>query len=73
MAGTERISPSNLRPLAEVASFDREADVVIVGFGCAGACAALEATAVGADTLVLERAGGGEREEELRQQHRLDA
>lgn len=59
MAGAERISPSNLRPLAEVASFDREADVVIVGFGCAGACAALEATAAGADTLVLERAGGG--------------
>lgn len=59
MASPERISPSNLRSLADVPSFDREADVVIVGYGCAGACAALEATAAGADTLLLERASGG--------------
>jgi 3-oxo-5alpha-steroid 4-dehydrogenase len=38
---------------------DLEADVVIVGFGAAGACAALEASAAGADVLVLDRFGGG--------------
>jgi 3-oxo-5alpha-steroid 4-dehydrogenase len=38
---------------------DLEADVVIVGFGAAGACAALEAAAAGADVLVLDRFGGG--------------
>lgn len=31
-------------------------DVVVVGFGCAGATAAIEAAESGADTLVLERA-----------------
>ena len=36
-----------------------EADVVIVGLGCAGVCAAIEAKAAGADVLVLERASGG--------------
>lgn len=35
------------------------ADVVIVGFGAAGACAAIEASAAGADVLVLDRFGGG--------------
>ncbi len=38
---------------------DLEADVVIVGFGAAGACAALEAAAAGADVLVLDRFTGG--------------
>jgi len=36
-----------------------EADVVIVGLGCAGVCAAIEARETGADVLVLERASGG--------------
>src|SRR5262249_42015859 len=44
---------------ADVAHWDDEADVVVVGLGAAGAAAALEAAAAGADTLVLERAGGG--------------
>jgi 3-oxo-5alpha-steroid 4-dehydrogenase len=39
--------------------WDVEADVVVVGFGAAGACAALEAAAAGADVLVLDRFGGG--------------
>lgn len=50
---------SNVRDAREVRSWDREADVVVVGLGCAGACAAIEAAEAGADTLVLERAGGG--------------
>lgn len=45
------------RPEAEVASWDEQADVVVVGFGAAGASAAFEAAVAGADTLVLERAG----------------
>ena len=36
-----------------------EADVVVVGFGGAGACAALEARAEGAEVVVLDRFSGG--------------
>jgi 3-oxo-5alpha-steroid 4-dehydrogenase len=43
----------------EISRWDLEADVVVVGLGMAGACAALEAQRAGADVLVLERAGGG--------------
>src|SRR5262249_48928966 len=38
---------------------DLQAEVVIGGFGAAGACAALEARAAGADVLVLDRFSGG--------------
>lgn len=37
----------------------QEADVVVVGFGAAGACAALQAHESGADVLVLDRFHGG--------------
>jgi 3-oxo-5alpha-steroid 4-dehydrogenase len=36
-----------------------EADVVVVGFGAAGACAAIEAADGGAEVLVLDRFDGG--------------
>lgn len=45
-------------PLAAVNRFDHEVDVVIAGFGCAGATAAVEAAEAGADVLVLERLSG---------------
>ncbi len=50
-----------VRSAAEISRWDDEADVVVAGLGCAGACAALEARAAGADVLVLEREsfGGG--------------
>lgn len=42
---------------AEVTSWDHHADVVIAGYGVAGAAAAVEATHTGAEVLVLERSG----------------
>jgi len=42
-----------------IEEFNDEADVVIVGYGIAGACAALEARRAGGDVLVVERAGAG--------------
>jgi len=41
------------------AEWDIQADVVVVGFGAAGACAALEAAAAGRRVLVLDRFDGG--------------
>jgi succinate dehydrogenase/fumarate reductase flavoprotein subunit len=41
-----------------VSNWDDEADVVIVGLGSAGSCAAIEARRAGADVLALERASG---------------
>ncbi|GLY47454.1 FAD-binding protein [Lentzea sp. NBRC 102530] len=35
------------------------ADVIVIGFGAAGACAALEAAAAGASVVVLDRFAGG--------------
>ncbi len=52
-------SDYGLRDAREISSWVEEADVVIVGLGCAGVCAAIEAREAGADVLVLERAGGG--------------
>lgn len=40
-------------------TWDATADVVVVGFGGAGACAALEAHEAGADVVVLDRFHGG--------------
>ena len=40
----------------DVATWSDEVDVVVVGFGIAGACAALEAARAGASVILLERA-----------------
>jgi len=42
-----------------VSRWDAEADVLVVGLGAAGACAAIEAAEAGAEVLVLERFSGG--------------
>lgn len=44
---------------AESIPWDREADVVVVGFGGAGACAALQARQEGAEVVLIDRFGGG--------------
>jgi 3-oxo-5alpha-steroid 4-dehydrogenase len=51
--------PSAVRRLRDVKSWDLTADVVVAGFGAAGASAAIEGAKAGAEVLVLERAGGG--------------
>ncbi|EST36527.1 FAD-dependent oxidoreductase [Streptomyces roseochromogenus] len=43
---------------ADIEAWDLTADVVIAGYGVAGAAAAVEAARAGAEVLVLERAGG---------------
>ena len=43
---------------SEISSWDEEADVVIVGMGSAGSCAAIEAAEAGASVLALDRASG---------------
>ena len=52
--------PSDVTPCdaAEVTGWDDEADVVVVGFGAAGAAAAFTAADAGARVLVTERTGG---------------
>ena len=39
--------------------WDAEVDIIVVGFGGAGACAALEAAQKGASVLVMDRFHGG--------------
>ncbi len=45
-------------PESEITAWDADADVVIAGYGVAGAAAAIEAARAGAEVLVLERSGG---------------
>ncbi|MFV0276541.1 MAG: FAD-dependent oxidoreductase [Parahaliea sp.] len=42
-----------------ITDYQHSADVLVAGFGIAGACAALEARRAGGDVLVLERASAG--------------
>lgn len=53
------MSIPDVTPVAasSITSWDHEADVVIAGYGIAGAAAAVEASHGGADVLVLERTG----------------
>jgi succinate dehydrogenase/fumarate reductase flavoprotein subunit len=44
---------------ADVPSWDRTAEFVVIGLGIAGSAAALEAQELGIDVLVIERASGG--------------
>ena len=61
MAGSDEGTDVPTRPfrLDDVETWHETADVLIVGSGAAGVCAAIEAAQAGAETLVLERASGG--------------
>src|SRR5256712_13213873 len=59
MAANRGSGPTTPLAARESAAWDAEADVLIVGLGAAGACAAIEAARAGARVRVLERAGGG--------------
>jgi 3-oxo-5alpha-steroid 4-dehydrogenase len=59
VTATQRTASTEPRHFESISSWDLEAEVVVVGLGCAGACAAIEAAAAGADVLVLERAAAG--------------
>lgn len=50
---------SEILSLNDVAKFDDSADVIVIGYGIAGSCAALEARRHGGDVLVVERASAG--------------
>jgi succinate dehydrogenase/fumarate reductase flavoprotein subunit len=52
-------TPPDILNAADISQWDDTADVVVIGYGIAGACAALEARRAGADVLVVERASGG--------------
>lgn len=64
---TGRAKPSTVTPIAPALEVDNasaidwsdSADVVVVGWGAAGACAALEARATGASVIVIDRFDGG--------------
>jgi len=64
MAEHPETTPSRPRRLGDVSQWDMETDVAIVGFGGAGACAAIEATDAGADVCIFElaSASGGSTE-----------
>ncbi len=49
---------SQPRSLREVDHWHHETDVLVIGLGCAGACAALEAVAQGVRVAAIERASG---------------
>ena len=49
---------SRALPDTEVSGWEAEVDVLVIGVGAAGVCAAIEAATAGASVLCLERAGG---------------
>lgn len=61
MSSAEKSVPAQARKLSDISAWDIETDVVVVGFGGAGSCAAIEAADAGADVQLFEvsSAAGG--------------
>jgi len=61
MSASPKTQPTRPRHLRDVARWDIETDVAIIGFGGAGACAAIEAHDHGAEAIIFEvaSASGG--------------
>lgn len=51
-------APHRLVPASDVRGWDLETDVAIIGFGVAGACAAIEAAQTGARVMLFEAGSG---------------
>lgn len=56
MPEVNKATPSKPRKLKDVTTWDIETDVAIIGFGGAGACAAIEASDAGAESIIFELA-----------------
>jgi 3-oxo-5alpha-steroid 4-dehydrogenase len=54
----ETLNPSRAFPLENVQRWDLETDVIVVGCGIAGACAAIEARSIGAAVTIFDVAAG---------------
>src|SRR2546429_9066652 len=57
MSALEHV-PGRFCSVSHVPRYDMEADVIVVGFGAAGACATIEAARTGARVLLFEVAAG---------------
>ena len=56
MSDKAKTNPATPRLARDVAQWDRETDVAVVGFGGAGGCAAIEAADAGAEVIIFELA-----------------
>ena len=56
MSEHSKTNPSQPRHSRDVASWDMETDIAIIGFGGAGGCAAIEAADAGSDVIIFELA-----------------
>jgi succinate dehydrogenase/fumarate reductase flavoprotein subunit len=56
MSDMPKTNPSQPRKASDVAQWDRETDIAIVGFGGAGGCAAIEAADAGSSVTIFELA-----------------
>ncbi len=59
MSADKNFTPARACPLENVPQWDLQTDVLVIGFGAAGACAAIEAREAGAEVMVMEVAAGG--------------